>query len=58
MKKNGDFIPYSVGHYSAPKTSNFMLHKNLYPDEIEKKRKETFVEEGEDCIDKLLNLIK
>ena len=32
-----------------------MVHRDLTPNEIEKKKKEIFVEEGEDCIDKMLN---
>ena len=34
-----------------------MVHRNLTPEKIEKKKKADFVEEGEDCIDERLNHI-
>ena len=34
-----------------------MVYRDLTPDEIEKTKKESLVEEGEDCIDEMLKRI-
>ena len=57
-EENGDCIPYSVGYYHVSKISKSILITDIIPDEFGKKKAETFVEEGENCIDKLLSQIK